>query len=35
VHAPYELEVLEGVGHFPHQEAPDEVTASLLKHLAS
>jgi len=35
VHAPYELQILDGVGHFPHQEAPDEVTASLLEHLAT
>ena len=34
VHAPYELQVLDGVGHFPHQEAPDDVSAALLAHLA-
>ena len=33
VRAAYELKVLDGVGHFPHQEAPDEVSAALLDHL--
>ena len=28
----YELQVLEGLGHFPHQEDPDTVTAALLSH---
>ena len=31
-HAGYELEVLDGLGHFPHQEAPDLVTELLLEH---
>jgi pimeloyl-ACP methyl ester carboxylesterase len=31
VRAPYSLQVLEGVGHFCHEEAPDEVTATLLE----
>ena len=26
------LRLLDGVGHFPHQEAPDVVTAALLAH---
>jgi len=30
-HAGYELQVLEGVGHFPHQEAPEIVTEALLE----
>jgi len=34
VHASYELQVLDGVGHFPHQEAPGDVNAALLGHLA-
>lgn len=29
-HGDYRLEVLDGVGHFPHQEAPDAVTRLLL-----
>ncbi len=33
VHAAYELQVYDGVGHFPHQEAPDDVSAALLAHL--
>lgn len=33
VHAPYELQVLDDVGHFCHEEAPDVVTAALLEHL--
>ena len=32
VDAPYELRVLADVGHFPHQEAPDVVSAALLEH---
>ncbi|MBC7375043.1 MAG: alpha/beta hydrolase [Frankiales bacterium] len=35
VRAAYELQVLEGVGHFPHQEAPDAVSAALLGHLSA
>jgi pimeloyl-ACP methyl ester carboxylesterase len=34
VHGPYELRILDGIGHFCHEEAPDEVTAALLEHLA-
>jgi pimeloyl-ACP methyl ester carboxylesterase len=34
VNAPYALRVLPGVGHFCHEEAPDEVTKLLLEHLA-
>lgn len=30
----YERIVLEGIGHFPHREAPDAVTAAILQHLA-
>ncbi|MCW2666857.1 MAG: alpha/beta hydrolase fold protein [Frankiales bacterium] len=30
----YSLEVLDGLGHFLHQEAPDEISARLLEHLA-
>ncbi len=30
---PYELQVLDGIGHFCHEEAPEEVTAALLEHL--
>lgn len=33
VHAPYELQVLDDVGHFCHEEAPDAVCAALLDHL--
>jgi pimeloyl-ACP methyl ester carboxylesterase len=29
-HAGYELRVIEGIGHFPHQEAPDLVSSLLL-----
>jgi pimeloyl-ACP methyl ester carboxylesterase len=29
----YERVVLEGVGHFPHREAPDAVAAAILRHL--
>ena len=29
---PYELRVLDDVGHFPHQEDPETVTAALLAH---
>jgi pimeloyl-ACP methyl ester carboxylesterase len=32
VDAPYELQVLDGVGHFPAEEAPDHVCAALLAH---
>ncbi|MEX2291429.1 MAG: alpha/beta hydrolase [Mycobacteriales bacterium] len=32
VDAPYELQVLAGLGHFPHQEDPELVTAALLEH---
>ena len=32
VHAPYELQVLDGVGHFPHEEAADHVSAALVAH---
>ena len=32
-HGGYDLHVLPGVGHFPHEEAPDEVTALLLPFL--
>ena len=28
-HGGYELQLLDGVGHFPHEEVPDEVTAAL------
>jgi pimeloyl-ACP methyl ester carboxylesterase len=31
-HGGYRLELLDGIGHFPHQEAPDVVTAALLEH---
>ena len=33
-HAGYALQVLDDVGHFLHEEAPDEVTASLLSFLS-
>lgn len=32
VDAPYELRVLDGLGHFPHQEDPELVSAALLEH---
>jgi pimeloyl-ACP methyl ester carboxylesterase len=32
VHAPYELRELDGLGHFPHQEAPELVNAALIEH---
>jgi len=32
VSAPYELQVLDGLGHFPHQEDPELVSAALLEH---
>jgi pimeloyl-ACP methyl ester carboxylesterase len=35
VSAAYELQILDGVGHFPHQEAPEAVTAALLEHARS
>jgi len=31
-HGGYELQMLDGVGHFAHQEAPELVTAALLAH---
>jgi pimeloyl-ACP methyl ester carboxylesterase len=31
-HAGYTMRMLDGVGHFPHEEAPDLVTALLLEH---
>ena len=31
VHGDYELRILPGVGHFPHEEAPDDVSAALVK----
>ncbi len=31
-HGGYELRVLDGVGHFPHEEAPDEVSEMLIEH---
>ena len=31
-HGGYELQVLEGLGHFPHQEDPELVTSLLLQH---
>jgi pimeloyl-ACP methyl ester carboxylesterase len=31
-HGGYDLHVLDGVGHFPHQEVPDVVTTLLLEH---
>ncbi len=31
-HGGYELRVLEGVGHFPHEEAPELVNALLVEH---
>lgn len=32
VHAAYELRMLPGVGHFPHQEVPELVSQALLSH---
>lgn len=32
VHAAYELQVLDAVGHFPHQEAPDLLNGLLIEH---
>jgi len=32
VNAPYELQVLDGLGHFPHQEDPELVSSALLEH---
>jgi pimeloyl-ACP methyl ester carboxylesterase len=32
VHAPYELQVLDGVGHFLHEEAADHVSGALICH---
>ena len=34
-HGGYTLQVLDGVGHFPHQEAPDLVSGLLLEHARS
>ncbi|MGB8651693.1 MAG: alpha/beta hydrolase [Mycobacteriales bacterium] len=31
-HGGYELQVLDGIGHFPHQEAPELVSKLLLEH---
>jgi pimeloyl-ACP methyl ester carboxylesterase len=33
--AKYDRHVLEGVGHFPHREAPALVTAAVLRHLSA
>jgi pimeloyl-ACP methyl ester carboxylesterase len=33
-HGGYELEVLDGLGHFPHEEDPELVSALLLEHVA-
>lgn len=35
VRGPYELQVLDGVGHFVHEEAPGDVNAALLEHLGA
>ena len=32
VEAPYELQVLDGVGHYPHEEAAEHVSAALVSH---
>ncbi len=32
VNAPYELQVLDGLGHFPHEEDPELISAALLEH---
>jgi pimeloyl-ACP methyl ester carboxylesterase len=32
VHAPYSLQVIDGVGHFPHEEDPELVNELLLEH---
>lgn len=32
VDAPYELRVLDGIGHFPHEEDPPQVSAALREH---
>lgn len=32
VHAPYELRVIDGLGHFPHEEDPELVSELLLEH---
>jgi len=29
----YQRVLLEGIGHFPHREAPDAVATSILRHL--
>jgi pimeloyl-ACP methyl ester carboxylesterase len=31
-HGPYELRMLEGIGHFPHEECPDLVSALIAEH---
>jgi pimeloyl-ACP methyl ester carboxylesterase len=31
-HGGYELQVLDGIGHFPHQESPDAVNEALVAH---
>jgi pimeloyl-ACP methyl ester carboxylesterase len=33
--AGYRREVIEGAGHFPHREAPDQVAAAILAHLGT
>jgi pimeloyl-ACP methyl ester carboxylesterase len=33
--AKYDRQVLKGVGHFPHREAPDLVSAAVLRHLSA
>jgi pimeloyl-ACP methyl ester carboxylesterase len=33
--AKYDRRVLEGVGHFPHREAPALVSAAVLDHLSA
>jgi pimeloyl-ACP methyl ester carboxylesterase len=35
VAAPYQFEVLPGIGHFAAEQVPDQVTALLLAHLAA
>ena len=34
-HGGYELQLIDGVGHFPHQEAPDVVSEALIEHARS
>jgi len=31
----YRRQVIDGIGHFPHREAPDAVATALLAHLAA